>query len=87
MTDNAENRIANIGKANRLLRSLVVAVLIAGALLLALLIWLLATNTRASNDLFGVLQGVDSGFNILLLMGASLFFLNGLENRNKANLP
>jgi hypothetical protein len=86
VTDGAQDRITNIGKANWLLRILVGAFLSAGGLLLALLVWMLWKNTRASDDLFGVLQGVDSAFNILILMGASLFFFNGLEDRNKRKL-
>ena len=40
-------------------------------------------SLRASNDLYSLLQAIDSGFNILALMGASLFFLFSLEERMK----
>jgi len=36
---------------------------------------------RDSENLFGVLEGIDAGVNILVLMGAGIFFLATLEQR------
>ncbi len=41
------------------------------------------TSTKANDDLFGTLQGVDSGFNIVVLTGATLYFISSLERRIK----
>jgi hypothetical protein len=64
-------------------RAAVAALLIAGAGLLLNLAWTLWSTTKTSDSLFDTLQGIDSGFNILLLMGATLFFMVTLEERLK----
>ncbi|MGA8171326.1 MAG: hypothetical protein WB816_10950 [Methylocystis sp.] len=76
-------RSTQIARPNLWLRGVVVILLGVGAALLAFLGAKLWTNTKTSNDLYNTLQGVDSGFNILLLMGASLFFLFSIEERVK----
>lgn len=86
IADEAQQRATAVAKPDWLLRSLVAGLLIAGLVLLAALGWLMLLNTRASDDLFGTLQAVDSAFNILILMGASLFFLVSLEDRRKRRL-
>lgn len=86
ITDGTQERIGEINRPNWLLRTLIGAILLAGTLLLSSLVWLLVTSTRASDDLFGVVQGVDSSFNILILMGAALFFLGSLEDRRRRKL-
>lgn len=86
VTDGAQDRIAKIIKPNWLLRILVGGILLLGVALLTLLVWLLLKSARPSDDLFGIVQGVDSAFNILILMGATLFFLSSLEDRRKRKL-
>lgn len=76
-------RSTEIARPNLWLRSVVSMVLIAGLALLAYVGFQLWIGTRASNDLYNTLQGIDAGFNILALMGASLFFLFSIEERMK----
>ncbi len=53
---------------------------------IALLIYvgtLLVRSKRASDDLFSTIQAVDATFNIVILAGATIFFLVSLEERIK----
>src|ERR1044071_4066818 len=79
-------RATSIRRPDWMLRTIVGAVLVTGLVLLIALGSIMLSSTRASDDLFGTLQGVDSAFNILVLMGASLFFLVSLEDRRKRKL-
>lgn len=54
-----------------------------GLALLVAVAMLVITRTKTSDDLYGTLQGIDSGFNIVVLMGATLFFIISLEQRWK----
>ena len=75
-------RAARLEEPNWWLRvgtALVVAIAI---VLLGWIGWLLRTREQ-SNDLFNTLQGIDAGVNLLVLMGATLFFLVSLEARQK----
>jgi hypothetical protein len=76
-------RSAEIARPDRRLRALVTAILVVGLILLLSVMWNLLSAAKASNDLFDTLQGIDSGFNIVVLMGASLFFMVTLEERLK----
>lgn len=86
IANEAQQRATAVARPDWVLRSLVGGLLVAGLILLGALGWLMLLNTRASDDLFGTLQAVDSAFNILILMGASLFFLVSLEDRRKRRL-
>ena len=86
IAEQAHARSQAIRRPDWVLRLLVGGILIAGLALLFTVGFLMLQSTRASDDLFGTLQGVDSAFNILLLMGASLFFLVSLEDRRKRKL-
>lgn len=55
----------------------------AGAVLLTAVANLVLSGTKANDDLYGTLQGIDSGFNIVVLVGATLFFVISLEQRWK----
>ncbi len=76
-------RSEEIAKPDWRLRTLVGALLAIGAFLLAQLGLHVFGTTKAENELFGTLQGIDSAFNILVLMGAALFFMVTLEERLK----
>src|SRR5690606_9575361 len=65
------------------LRVLLVVLMCAAAALLAYVGFRILANMRAGNDLSGPLQGIDSGFNILVLTGAILFFMWSIEERLK----
>ena len=86
IAEEAQGRAQAIARPDWLQRGIAWLVLIVGAALLAALGYLTLSGTRATNDLFGTLQGVDSAFNILILMGASWFFLMSLEDRRKRKL-
>lgn len=58
-------------------------IVLAGSALMAVVGWHLLAAKKTSDDLFGTLQGIDSGFNIIVLMGAALYFMFSLEERWK----
>lgn len=76
-------RSAKIARPNFLLRLTLTASMAAGAALLAFVGLRILATTRTNDDLYGTLQGIDSGFNILVLMGAILFFMFSVEERIK----
>jgi hypothetical protein len=65
------------------LRLAVVMVLLAAGSLLGYVGVRIFASTKASDDLASAIQGIDAGFNLLVLMGAVLFFLFSLEERLK----
>jgi hypothetical protein len=65
------------------LRSVVGAILGVGTLLLVNVLWAVLAPTKTSADMFGTIQGIEAAFNIIVLMGAALFFLVTLEERLK----
>lgn len=78
-----ERRAQQIARPNLVLRAFVVALLGAGAALLVYVVQRLLTSTKTSDDLYSTLQGIDAGFNIMVLMGAALYFLVSLEEKMK----
>lgn len=76
-------RSGDIARPNLWLRSIIGIILAAGAALLAFVGVKLWSNMKTSDDLYGTLQGIDAGFNILVLMGAALFFLFNVEEMIK----
>ena len=78
-----ERRAQQIARPNLVLRAFVVALLGTGAALLVYVVQRLLTSTKTSDDLYSTLQGIDAGFNIMVLMGAALYFLVSLEEKMK----
>jgi len=78
-----DQRSREIARPNRLLQAAVAALLAGGAGLLAVVSTGLAKSLKTNDDLYSTLQGIDAGFNILVLMGAALYFLISLEVRMK----
>ena len=76
-------RSAMIAKPAIFTRLLVTLVFLAGVSLLGYVGHLLLSKTKASDDLFGTIQGIDAGFNIVVLTGATLFFMFSVEERAK----
>jgi hypothetical protein len=76
-------RSSEIARPNLWLRGTVALVLASGAALLLFLGAKVWSSTKTSDDLYATLQGIDSGFNILVLMGAALFFLFSIEEKVK----
>ena len=76
-------RAAMIAKPAIFRRAFVTLVFLAGLALLGYVGFLILSNTKASDDLFGTIQGIDAAFNIVVLTGATLFFMFSLEERGK----
>lgn len=73
-------RVKAASEPNVALRVAIGAVLLAGLALLAYVGGIIEVKRDAEN-LFGVLEGIDAGVNILVLMGAGVFFLATIETR------
>lgn len=58
-----------------------IATLVAGGLALLVYVGSIIEVKRDAENLFGVLEGIDAGVNILVLVGAGVFFLASLESR------
>jgi hypothetical protein len=76
-------RVATIAKPAIFTRAAITALVLAGGATLAFLGYKILSNTKTNDDLFGTLQGIDAGFNIIVLMGATLYFMFSLEERQK----
>ena len=83
IAEQAQARSREIARPAIGLRIGAAAVVLAGSALMGLLAWHLLAAKKTSDDLFGTLQGVDSAFNIIVLMGAALYFMFSLEERWK----
>ncbi len=75
-------RVAAVAAPNVALRAISSLSLLVGLVLLAYIATIIEVKRDAEN-LYGVLQGFDSAFNIIVLMGAGVLFLSGLESRWK----
>ncbi len=75
-------RIAGIAEPNYLLRGMSIVATLLGLVLLGYVGTIIEVKRDAEN-LYGVLQGFDSAFNIVVLMGAGALFLSSLESRWK----
>ena len=75
-------RTARIARPDYALRALAAVVVVGGLGLLGLGAGFLEVK-REGTHVYGILQGIESGFNIILLMGAAVFFLVTLETRLK----
>ena len=65
------------------LRAATGAMILAGLAMLGYVGYLLLSTKKTSEDLFSTIQAVDATFNIVILTGASIFFLVSLEERMK----
>lgn len=75
-------RVTAAARPNYVLRAASFLLTLAGLALLAYVATVIEVKRDADN-VFGVLQGIDSAFNIVVLMGAAAIFLAGLETRWK----
>jgi hypothetical protein len=77
-------RAEAIGRRNHLLRAFVFLVLAGGVWLLVRIATLISISTSTTADnVYSVLQGIEAAMNIIVLMGAALFFLVTIEDRLK----
>jgi hypothetical protein len=81
----SKERTAAAVRPNLLLRGAIVLVLALGIMLLFYVATIIEVK-RSDENLFGVLQGIDSAVNTLVLTGAGVFFLATLESRWKRQL-
>lgn len=77
-----ETRVSETAKPNLTLRLAIFAVLALGIFMLSKINTIVELK-RESENLSGILQGIDSAFNILLLMGGGMIYLSSLEARWK----
>ena len=82
VTRESEDRIVKMAQPNVMLRIGIFSVLALGLMLLFYLASIIEFKRDAEN-VYGVMQGIDSAFNIVLLMGAGMLFLASLEARWK----
>jgi hypothetical protein len=77
-------RAEAIGRRNHLLRAFVFLVLAGGVWLLVRIAMLISVSTSTTADnVYSLLQGIEAAMNIIVLMGAALFFLVTIEDRLK----
>jgi hypothetical protein len=76
-------RAAAIGRRNSPLRFLLVVVLAGCLLLLARVFQLIDFSKTNADSVYSVLQGIEAAMNIIVLMGAAVFFLVSIEERLK----
>jgi hypothetical protein len=81
----AGERAAIIAQPNMTMRFLIALVLVVALVLLTVLCLAVmsAINLRGDNSFSSIIQGIDAGFNIAILLGASLLFMGSLESRMK----
>jgi hypothetical protein len=77
-----KGNVVILARPNWRLRVLVGGILLGGAFILWLLFSAIMRREEKA-DLFGALQGIDSGFNLLIVTGGLLFFVFSLEARAK----
>ncbi len=75
-------RAAAMARPNRMMQAAVAVALLLGLALLGTVIFVIDLKRDADN-LSGVLQGIEASMNILVLMGAAVFFLVTMEERLK----
>lgn len=79
----SHERAASIARPAYGLRVAIAIMILAGLAMLAYVAGLLIANTKASQDMFSTIQAVDATFNIVILTGATIFFLVSVEERMK----
>jgi hypothetical protein len=77
------NRAEKISRRNVPLRVGILVLLLAGAVGLAWIVSLFYRYPLSAENVYTVLQGLEAGANLLVLMGAGIFFLFRIEERLK----
>ena len=77
------DRAEKIASRNIPLRGAIVVLLAAGVAALAWIVSLFNLFPKSADNVYSVLQGVDAAANLIVLMGAGVFFLVRIEERLK----
>jgi len=76
-------RLQEIARPRYGIRYAVTAVISLLVLMLLALCYAFLRSLKTGDELFETLQGIDAGFNLLVLIGASLLFIYSLEERTR----
>ena len=76
-------RVERIGRPAIVTRVIIALLLLLGFIALAGLARMIVVHTKATDDLYGTMQGIDASFNIIVLISAATYFLISLEARQK----
>jgi hypothetical protein len=79
----SHERAETIARPAHGLRTAIGVMILLGLSLLTYVAYLLLLTKKVNEDLFSTIQAVDATFNIVILTGASIFFLASLEERMK----
>ena len=77
------NRAESITRRNMPLRTAIIALLALGLAGLAYIVSLIDFSRASADNVFSVLQGLEAAANLVVLLGAALFFLVSIEVRLK----
>jgi hypothetical protein len=80
MAEETSARAEKLSRANILLRLLVGALLLLAVATIVILV-AKATTLKASDELTSVMQGIDAGVSLLIVLGGAAFYLSSLEGR------
>ncbi|MEO1281005.1 MAG: hypothetical protein AAFR75_05595 [Pseudomonadota bacterium] len=80
VAEGTKARVEKISRPNMVIRLSVAGVLLAGLSLLGYVLTIIEVKAGSEN-LFGVLEGIDAAVNTLVVMGAGVYFLTSLESR------
>jgi fermentation-respiration switch protein FrsA (DUF1100 family) len=76
-------RAEQIARRNVPLRIAIFVLLVAGLAAFAWIVFLLRSVSATADNVYSVLQGVEAAANLVVLMGAGMFFLTRIEERLK----
>lgn len=79
---NTQARVTEIGQPNVLMRAISIAIVVIGVALIVYLASIIDYK-RETENLFGVLGGIEALLNTIVLMGAGIFFVATIEGRWK----
>lgn len=83
IAEHNSQRAEAIGRRNIPLRVFFLALVVGGLWLLTRVAFLVSLPSTTADNVYSVLQGIEAAMNIIVLMGAALFFLVTIEDRLK----
>jgi hypothetical protein len=76
-------RVERIARPAIFTRVVIALLLMLGGIALGFIARMIVLHTKATDDLYGTIQGIDASFNIIVLISAATYFLVSLEKRQK----